>query len=116
MQLRSALMALMMFLILPLGALNAWLPAMADSAPALHQTAAQSKVQTPRTCRSAFLPGASCAKFLDLAAQPESRHTAQRGMAFAAGAHLAGAGSSCPTQRTTSDGVTWHRRATRQTL
>jgi len=64
-------MALMMFLILPLGALNAWLPAMADSAPALHQTAAQSKVQTPRTCRSAFLPGASCAKFLDLAAQPE---------------------------------------------
>ncbi|MCL1629140.1 hypothetical protein M3N55_10390 [Roseibaca sp. V10] len=60
---RSALLALMMVLMLPLGALNAWVPAVADATPHNMQTPAQSSAQTPRTCRSGFLPGAGCAKF-----------------------------------------------------
>ncbi|MCC1482257.1 hypothetical protein [Roseibaca sp. Y0-43] len=64
--LRPVLLALMMVLMLPLGALNAWVPSVpADAAP-LAQTAPQSAAQSQiRTCRSAFLPGAGCAKYLE---------------------------------------------------
>ncbi|MBN2761338.1 MAG: hypothetical protein JXQ79_12630 [Rhodobacteraceae bacterium] len=77
MRLRSALLALMMVLMLPLGALNAWVPVVPDTAPHSIQTGTQSNVQSPRTCRSGFLPGASCAKFLDHATEPKA--TAPRG-------------------------------------
>ena len=61
---RSVLLALMMILMLPLGALNAWVPTVADAAPQSEQTPAHSNAQTARNCRSGFLPGAGCAKFL----------------------------------------------------
>lgn len=62
----------MMVLMLPLGALNAWVPAVRDGAPQSLQTAAQSSPQSPRTCRAAFLPGVGCAKFLSLTDLPKA--------------------------------------------
>ncbi|NBB97940.1 MAG: hypothetical protein GVY34_07165 [Alphaproteobacteria bacterium] len=67
MRFRFALLTLMMVLMLPLGALNAWVPSMAGQTTPSAQMAATNGVQsqTTRSCRSGFLPGAGCAKFLD---------------------------------------------------
>jgi len=74
---RSALLALMMVLMLPLGALNAWVPvATDDTGPAVHLSYnAGAQTQGPRSCRSAILPGAGCAKFIDLAAAQKLTQT-----------------------------------------